>query len=164
MNLTSGVETKTTRLLEAEGVDFRLLPHDEPVFTVEEAAAQRGVTAEEMVKSILLRESKTSRYVMACVLGPDRVDYRAVREELPGDWRRLSFASAEEITAVTGYVQGAVAPLCLPEEVPVLFDESIARCRQVNISSGDPMAGIELNPHDLIRLAGAQLASIAESS
>ncbi len=164
MDADFAVDTKTIRLLEADRVPYRLLPHSHPVFTVEEAAAQRGVAAGEMVKSILLRESKTGRYAMACVLGPDRVDYRAVRDQLPGDWRRLSFASAGEITAVTGYVQGAVAPLCLPEALPVLFDDSIARCRQVNISSGDPMAGIELDPHDLIRLSGANLASIAESS
>jgi len=44
----------------------------------------------------------------------------------------------------------------------VLFDEAIARCGRVNISSGDPMAGLELDPQDLIRLAGAQLAPIAE--
>jgi prolyl-tRNA editing enzyme YbaK/EbsC (Cys-tRNA(Pro) deacylase) len=46
--------------------------------------------------------------------------------------------------------------------MPVIFDEAIARCQNVNISSGDPMAGLELKGQDLIRLAGAQLAPIAE--
>ena len=50
-------------------------PHSEPVFTVAAAAAQRGVVAEEMVKSILLRESRSDRYTMACVLGPAPVSY-----------------------------------------------------------------------------------------
>lgn len=155
-------DTKVIRLLNAQDVLYRLLPHSEPVYTVEAAAAQRGVVAAEMVKSILLRESKRNRYVMACVLGPDRLNTQAVRACLAGDWKRLTFATAEEIEAVTGYIQGAVAPLALPEGVPVLFDEAIARCRRVNISSGDPMAGLELDPPALIRLAGAQLAPIAE--
>ncbi|HLF66913.1 MAG TPA: hypothetical protein VI522_04775, partial [Gammaproteobacteria bacterium] len=60
------------------------------------------------------------------------------------------------------YVQGAVAPLCLPDNMPVLFDKAIALCAKVNISSGDPMAGLELDARDLIGLAGAVLASIAE--
>ncbi|MGH2524818.1 MAG: YbaK/EbsC family protein, partial [Anaerolineales bacterium] len=72
-----------------------------------------------------------------------------------------SFASADETRVVTGYVQGAVAPLCLPEEVPVIFDEATARCAKVNISSGDPMAGLELNTQDLIQAARAQIAPIA---
>ncbi len=157
--------TKITDLLDTNHITYRLLPHTEPVFTVEAAAAQRGVVKEEMVKSILLREKKGQRYVMACVTGDARLDPKAVRAHLPetDGWKRLTFATAAEIQEVTGYVQGAVAPLCLPDDVPVLFDEIIARCQKVNISSGDPMAGLELDPQDLIRLAAAQIAPIAEA-
>jgi prolyl-tRNA editing enzyme YbaK/EbsC (Cys-tRNA(Pro) deacylase) len=159
-------KTKITNILDAHQIPYRLLPHTEPVFTVEAAAAQRGVVKEEMVKSILLRERKKRRYVMACVTGDDRLNPQAVRAALPTaeQWKRLTFARAEEILAVTGCVQGAVTPLGLPDEVPVVFDETIARCQKVNISSGDPMAGLELDTQDLISLAGAQLAPIAERS
>lgn len=153
-------DTKVVRLLQRENVSFRLLPHDKSVYTVAAAAAQRGVVAEEMVKSILLRD-KNHRYVMACVTGDARLNPKAVRAHLGEDWARLRFASAEEIRQVTGYIQGAVAPVCLPDDIPVIFDEAISRCRKVNISSGDPMAGLELDPRDLISLAGAQLTSIA---
>lgn len=152
--------TRVTDLLDANGITYRVLPHSEPVYTVTAAAAQRGVVAEEMVKCILLRD-KNRRYVMACITGNERLDPKAVRDHLAGDWKRLSFASAEEIQQVTGYVQGAVAPLRLPDDVPVLFDAAIARCQKVNISSGDPMAGLELDPGDLIRISGAGLARIS---
>ncbi len=159
----SEFQTNITQLLEEHQIEYRLLPHSEPVFTVETAAAQRGVVKEEMVKSILMREKTgQKRYVMVCVLGHMRVDHRAVRAYLPGEWKRLTFTSGDEITTVTGYVQGAVAPLCLPDNVPVIFDEAISHCQNVNISSGDPMAGIELKPGDLIRLANATLAHITE--
>jgi Cys-tRNA(Pro) deacylase len=154
-------QTKVIEILDAHQIPYRLLPHNEPVFTVEAAARQRGVVKEEMVKSILLRD-KDRRYVMACVLGDTRVNPKAVRSYLPQEWRRLSFASGEEIEAITGCVQGAVAPLGLPDQVPVIFDEAVARCEKVNISSGDPMAGLELKARDLIRVTGARLAPIAE--
>ena len=163
MNSAALVDTKATRLLAAHGVAYLVLPHTTPVFTVAEAAAQRGVVAEEMVKSILLRETNGDRYVMACVLGPQRLDHRAVRAHLPGAWGRLTFAGAEEIVAVTGYPKGAVNPLCLPADVPVIFDEAISRLHRVNISAGNLMFGLELEAADLIRLAGAQLAAIAEA-
>jgi len=137
-----------------------VLPHSEPVFTVEAAAAQRGVRQEEIIKSILLRD-KQRRYVIACVRGVDQLDPKAVRDFLPEEWKRLSFASRDEILEVTGYEQGAVAPLCLPENVPVVFDEAIGNLERVNVSSGDPMAGLELRPQELIRLAKATLAPIA---
>ena len=153
--------TRILDILDSHRIAYRLLPHSEPVFTIETAARQRGVVKEEMVKSILLRD-RAERYVMACVRGEDRVDPRAVRAHLPADWARLHFATAEEIHVVTGCVQGAVAPVGLPEHVPVIFDEAIARCARVNISAGDPMLGLELDPQDLIRVAGAKLAPIAE--
>lgn len=156
------LKTKITELLDSLGIAYRVLPHTEPVFTVEAAAAQRGVVKEEMVKSILLKD-REGRYVMACVPGDAKLDPQAVRAVLPEDWKRLSFASADEIHAVTGYVQGAVAPLCLPDGMPVVFDEAITRCENVNISSGDPMAGLELAAQDLIRAARAKLAVITKA-
>lgn len=156
------MKTAITDLLDGQGIPYRRLPHNEPVYTIEAAAAQRGVVRHEMVKSILLRESGGQRrYVMACVLGDDRLDPKSVRAHLPDDWRRLTFASDDEIRGITAGVKGAVAPLALPPEIPVIFDQAIAGCRRVNISSGDPMLGLELNPADLIRLANAEQAPIA---
>jgi len=153
--------TKITDLLDTYGISYRTLLHTQPVFTVEAAAEQRGVVKEEMVKSILLCD-KNGRYVMACVTGDARLNPKAVRTYLPDGWKRLHFASAEEVLAVTGCIKGAIAPLGLPEDVPVIFDEDIGRCEKITISSGDPMAGLELNTENLIRVAGAKIAKIAE--
>jgi prolyl-tRNA editing enzyme YbaK/EbsC (Cys-tRNA(Pro) deacylase) len=153
-------DTEVIRTLDANGIGYRLLPHDEPVFTVEAAAEQRGVIKEEMVKSILLRDRK-GKHVMACVTGDARLNPHAVRAYLGEGWGRFSFATADQIEELLGFVQGAVAPVGLPADIPVVFDQGIADCKKVNISSGDPMAGLELATEDLIRVAEAQLAQIA---
>ena len=155
--------SRITDILDQRDIEYRLLPHESPVYTVEEAARQRDVVMEEMVKCILLCETR-GRYVMACLPGDRRVDHRAVRRALGEDWRRLHFASAEEIQTVTGCVQGAVAPIGLPDDLPVLFDERIAECAKVNISSGDVTFGLELAAQDLFDLAGARFVPIAESA
>ena len=113
-----------------------------------------------MVKAILLVDT-TGRYVMTCVTGDARLDPKAVRAHLLEGWKRLHFASAEEILDVTGCVQGAVTPLGLPDDVPVIFDEAIAQCEQVSISTGDLMVGLEWSARDLIRIADARLVPIA---
>lgn len=159
--MTGPLTSPITALLDREGIAYRVLPHAAPVFTVEDAAAQRGVVMHEMVKSILLREPN-GRYVMACVRGADRVDHRAVRAALGEGWRRLHFASADEIRAITGCVPGAVAPIGLPVEVPVLFDQAIAACAKVSISSGDVMFGLELAAADLVRLVQPHFAPLVE--
>ncbi len=155
------IKTKVIQLLDEHNIPYRILPHSEPVFTIETAAAQRGVVREEMVKSIVLRESKKNRYAMACLRGGDHLDTQAVRDYLPGAWKRLSFASVDEILEHTGYTKGAVAPLCLRKDIPVVFDQNLAQSKNVNISSGDPMAGIELKAKDLLELSGAIIAPIA---
>lgn len=112
-----------------------------------------------MVKSILLRD-KSYNYVMACILGFAKLDPQAVRAFMGDPYRRLTFASGEEITAMTGYVRGAVNPLCLPDAVPVVFDELIGTTKRLNISSGNNLLGLELDAADLIRLSGARFAAI----
>ena len=153
--------TRVIETLDRQGIPYRLLPHGREVFTVEEAAGQRDVLMEEMVKSILLRDRKR-RYVMACVRGDMRVDPKAVRAVLPDRYQRLQFASAGEIREITGSVQGAVAPVGLPDVVPVVCDEVIARCERVNLSSGDPAIGLEMKGSDLLAVSRATIASIAE--
>ncbi|HNB51367.1 MAG TPA: YbaK/EbsC family protein [Anaerolineales bacterium] len=158
------LHTPITRLLDTHHVPYRRLPHQEAVFTIETAAQTRGVVMEEMVKSILLKEKAgtNTRYVMACVPGHARLLPQNVREYLPGEWRRLTFASAEEIQAVTGAVKGAVAPLCLPDDVSVVFDEALLKFDKVSISSGDPWLGLEIHPADLFRLAKGVAGQISE--
>jgi Cys-tRNA(Pro)/Cys-tRNA(Cys) deacylase len=129
---------------------------------VEEAARERGMPSEWLVKCILLTDG-AGRYVLAAVTGDARLDPQAVRAQLPPGWRRLRFASAEEIRAVTGYAQGAVAPLALPAGLPLILDQAIAGLGRVSISSGDPIAGLELSARDLIRASGATLAPISRS-
>ena len=144
--------------LDAAGIAFRLLPHKRAALTVEQAAAERKVPAEEMIKCILLRD-KAGRFVLAALPGNAELDVQRVREHVAG-LARLSFASPEEITRVTGYTLGSVAPIPLGETIAVVLDraiETLARARRpVNISSGDPLLGIELAAADLVRLLGGQ--------
>lgn len=155
------LESKVIETLREHQILHRVLPHREPALTIESAAKERGVAADHIVKSILLAD-RDRRYVIACVAGDARVDLKALRAHLGTEWRRLRFASAEEIVAVTGYVQGAVAPVGLPAHVPVIIDEVIVQRSRVSISSGNPMAGVELDPRDLVRVSGARLARIVE--
>ncbi len=106
-------KTHITDISDARGIPYRRPHHGGAVFPVEAAAQQRGVVLAEMVKSVLLREAgRAGRYVMACVPGARRVDPKAVQTVLGQGWRRLHFASADEILAVTGCVMGAVFPVC----------------------------------------------------
>ncbi len=154
------MQSKVTTYLDTQGIEYKLLPHTEPVFTMEAAAAQRGVIPDEMLKSILLRD-KSHNYVMACVLGYGQLDPKKVRAFFPdGQFRRLQFASAEEITKQTGYIKGAVSPFDLPDGIPLVIDERIHQLERFNTSTGDHMFGIELATADLLSATNPFLTDI----
>ncbi|WP_036800054.1 MULTISPECIES: aminoacyl-tRNA deacylase [Photobacterium] len=151
------MQTSVIIHLEKEGVDFRLLPHTKPAKTIEEAAQERGVDPQQMVKSILLRDMG-GFHVLACVPGPSQVDPKKVRAMF--GCRRMTCADARDVEKVTGLVIGTVAPIGLKHPLPVIFDHSITRHTRVNISSGDRMAGIELDTDDLLLLCDPMFADI----
>lgn len=153
------MQTKITQLLDSKNIQYKLLPHENPVFTCEEAAKERGVVLNEMVKCILLRDKK-KKYFLACLLSDKRLNPQKVRDIM--GCARLSFASKEEITEVLGYELGAIPPLLLKTDVSVVFDNAIMKKEKVNISSGDPKAGIELKSSDLVLLIKPRFGNISE--
>lgn len=69
----SDLSTALTRYLDEQQEPYRLLPHQTPATTIEDAAKQRGIRPAQMVKCILLRDM-SDRYVLACAPGDRAVD------------------------------------------------------------------------------------------
>ncbi len=136
---------------------FRLLPHQTPATTIEDAAAQRGIRPEQMVKCIVLRDM-SNRYAIACAPGNQSVDPKKVRALL--NWRRMTCVSMEQVASLTGYQIGTVVPLLLRTPMEIIFDQQILNEPEVTISSGSNMAGVALNCADLIELCQPKIAAI----
>ena len=143
------MSTKVIQYLDAEGIEYKPLPHAGPAYTCEAAAEERKVPLNEMIKSILLVDRKKNYYLVG--LPADRMVDTARVRVLVGS-ARLSFASEGEIEEVTGYEMGAVPPLLFSRDIPILFDRGILKNDRVNISSGDPRMGLELSKEDLVSL------------
>ncbi len=143
------IETNITNLLDTKGINYKLLPHTIPVFTCEDAAKERKVPMDEMIKCILLVD-KGKKYYLACLTSDKKLNPQKARE-LVG-CSRLSFAQKKDIEEVLGYQLGAIPPLLLKVTIPILFDNTILKKEKVNISSGNPLAGIELDSKTLINL------------
>ncbi|WP_341662244.1 YbaK/EbsC family protein [Vibrio sp.] len=155
--MTNNLDTKITRYLCALRVSFRLLPHQSPATTIEDAARQRGIFPEQMVKCILLRDMG-DLYALACVPGNRSVDPKKVRSLL--GCRRMTCVNKEAIKALTGYQIGTVTPLLLPSDMSIIFDSTLMQQTEITISSGSLLAGIALQIDDLLALCNPLLADI----
>ncbi len=153
------MKTRITEYLDKNDVNYRVILHSKPIYTVDMAVVERNVPLDQVVKCILLRDKK-GQYVMVCATGDVRIDLQAVRKYLPSQYKRMSFANPAAITDLTGFVKGSVPPLDLPSTLPLFFDEGIMQRPKVNISSGHPLAGIELSPQALQRLSNAVVVAL----
>jgi Ala-tRNA(Pro) deacylase len=143
------------RWLRAEGVEFRVLAHA-PVYTSEEAARVRGTALEAGAKALVVRAEE--RYVHVVLPGSRRVDNARLRALL--GTRKLRFATAEELTALTGCAPGAVPPFGNLFGLPVYVDEPLTACDWIAFNAGSHTVSITMRPADLVRLAGATVCRL----
>lgn len=151
MSTPAEAQTPVGRALAAAGVPFREFQHPGPVFSLEQAAAERGQRPEQVVRSILFRLAQ-DEYLMVLVAGPQQVNWKALRR-VTGQ-SRLTMATADEVREVTGYEIGAVSPFALPRPIRVLLDESVARESEISIGSGVRHTTVILSTADLLRALG----------
>jgi prolyl-tRNA editing enzyme YbaK/EbsC (Cys-tRNA(Pro) deacylase) len=96
-------------LLRAENIAFREL-HHAPTYTSEESARAREEDLRIGGKALLMKGD--GAYALFVLPADMRVDSNAIRTEL--HFRKLRFASAEELHELTGLVPGCVPPFGRP--------------------------------------------------
>ncbi len=140
--------------LRAAAVDARL--EEFPDGTPSAAAAARAVggTRAEIVKSLVFIAD--GRPVLALVPG----DKRADPEKIAAGAR---VARPEEVSAATGFEPGGVAPFPAPAISRVLMDRSLLAHELVWIGAGSDQHMAGLAPGDLVRVAKAEIADLAEA-
>lgn len=154
------LETAVTRLLEKNGVGFRMMPHSTPATSIDDAAQQRGISPNIMLKTLLLREMG-GRLFLACVPGDQQVDPKKVRAHF--NCRRTTCVNATEVAQITGFKPGTLTPLILPESITTIFDHSVLQLPEVTVSSGSDMAGVMLRTEDVISLCNPHFSDITKT-
>ena len=128
-------------------IKYTVKPHSQPVYTSEAAARERGVRLSQIVKTMLLMD-RNDKMVVAVLPGDKKLDLKKIKK-LMGT-RDLHFLERETIEQRLGLVAGAIAPIAeLFGNIPVLVDPAVFQEDVVDISSGDPRAGLELTRENL---------------
>lgn len=145
------------RALEASGLDYTVVRHG-PVGSLTEAAAARGVTPQDMVKTMLVRRSKGD-YLFVLVPGLRAISWPKLRGLLGVS--RLSMPDAPRAQEVTGYPRGAITPFGSAQELPVIADATLTG-RTVSIGAGGHGVAATVDADDLLAYLDAQVADVTE--
>jgi Cys-tRNA(Pro)/Cys-tRNA(Cys) deacylase len=154
------IHTHAIRELEERKIPFAVLEHGHKARHAEEAAGERGVPLQQIVKTLLVRRPD-GRHIIALVRGDQCLSLKKLAR-LAGV-KTLEMAPEEDVPRITGYQVGAVAPLGLRRrDVPIYVDRHIVQEPRVSISAGRHDTGLELNSEDLVRAVDGRLADLTE--
>jgi Cys-tRNA(Pro) deacylase len=145
-------ETPVTRALDGLHIPYRFFTHPGPVHSVEQAAQERGMQIDQVVRSIVFRLEQ-DQFLMVLVPGIHQIAWPALRKYLQRS--RLTMASEEEVLRVTGYQLGAVSPFGLPQPMRILVDASVFTQPEVSIGAGIRSATVILTADNLRAALGA---------
>jgi Cys-tRNA(Pro) deacylase len=149
---------RVAAVLRAQGVDARLEEFAEGTPTAADAAEAVGCEPAEIVKSLVFVCDGLA--VLALVPGDARADVGKLARAVGA--RRARVAQPEEVFAATGFEPGAVAPFPAPGVTRVLIDRDLLQHEVVWIGAGSKRHLAGLAPQELVRLAQAQIADVAE--
>ena len=136
-------------LLHGAGIAFREIQHA-PTRTSEESARARGEELRVGGKALLLKVDQTFRlFVLSAAR---KLDSGAIKQYF--GTKKTRFATAEELSRMTGLTPGAVPPFGRPIlPFPLFVDGSILENERIAFNAGSPTISIILSVEDYRRVA-----------
>ena len=140
------------------GVPYELIPID-PAFADTAAFCEKyGYPVERSCNtSIVASEKEPKKFVACVVLAHTRLDVNKRVTKLMGV-SKASFASAEEMAALTGMQVGGVTPFSLPPGMPLYVDDRVMAAEWIILGGGGRSMKIKTSP-EVFRKLGAEVVS-----
>ena len=149
-----------TKALEAEGVEFELLPHAHTESALAEAQAL-GVDAADVAKTLVVQTP--DGYARAVLPASERLDLRKLGESLGVTKKEIQLASEEALARdYPEFELGAVPPLGGSRREPVVVDRRLAERESIVLEAGSHDESIRLPREALMQVTGAKVADIAQ--
>ncbi|MFI2105401.1 aminoacyl-tRNA deacylase [Isoptericola sp. NPDC019693] len=151
-------ERRTREALEASGIEFRIVRHG-PVRSLAEAAAARGVTPAQVVKTIVVRRGDGD-FLFVLVPGDRTISWPRLRALLGVS--RLSMPDKEVARDVTGYERGTITPFGSLTAWPVVADARLVDGGPVSVGGGGHGVSATVDGADLVRALDARVADVTD--
>jgi len=149
-----------TTALDAQGVEFELLPHRHTESALAEAEAL-GVDPADVAKTLVV--ATPEGYVRVVVPASERLDMRKLRELLGEGKKEVQLASEEDLARDYGEFElGAVPPVGGSRRDPVVIDRRLAGRESLVLEAGSHEESIRIGRADLVRVTDALVADISE--
>jgi len=139
--------TQVTEHLEAHGVPFEPIVHQQAYTSIDEARAL-GIDASEVLKTVAMRVA--GGYALMAVPATCRLDMHLVQAAV-GD-RHVRLATEQELLRdFPDFELGALPPLGSLLGAPLYVDQEVLRHETVVFAAGSQTESVQLKTADLLR-------------
>ncbi|MFF4541733.1 YbaK/EbsC family protein [Streptomyces aureus] len=147
-------------LLDREKARYRVVEHPAEGRS-EEVSAVRGTTVSQGAKALVCRvKGIDSPAVLAVLAGDRRADLKKVVAAVEG--KKGGFAPSDLAEQLTGCAVGAIPPLSLSGELPVVVDaEFLAAHEEIAFNAGRLDRSVVMATEDYVRIVAPAVAPIA---
>ena len=154
-------EKQVIAALEGLGVPYEAIDIDPAYADTAAFCAHYGYPLTHSANTIIVASKKIPKQFVACVvLATTQLDVNRRVKQLMGV-PRASFATAEEMSALTGMQVGGVTPFALPADLPLYVDERIMRLDWVILGGGGRALKIKIPPLIFTRLGARIVTDLA---
>jgi prolyl-tRNA editing enzyme YbaK/EbsC (Cys-tRNA(Pro) deacylase) len=162
MTMRAPAEQTVVDAVEKLGLPFESIDID-PEFADTAAFCEKyGYPVEQSCNTIIVASKKEPKQFVACVvLAHTKLDVNKRVTELMGV-SKASFASAEEMMALTGMQVGGVTPLSLPAGLPLYIDDRIMATDWIILGGGGRSLKIKISPEVFTKLGARVVANLAK--
>ena len=129
-----------------------------PVRSLAEAAAARGVTPADVVKTLVVRRADGD-YLFVLVPGDRSIAWPKLRTLL--GVQRLSMPDADTAFAVTGYRRGTITPFGATTAWPVVADERLLG-RRITLGVGTSGVAVAVDAACAVAALNARVADVTD--
>jgi prolyl-tRNA editing enzyme YbaK/EbsC (Cys-tRNA(Pro) deacylase) len=142
---------------ERLGVPFEVLPCDPEFADTAAFCARYGYSVDRAANTLVVASKKEPRQYAACVvLATTRLDVNhAVRDLLGG--AKCSFASPDEMNALTGMKVGGVTAFGLPDGLPLYVDARVFEVDWIILGTGGRNGKIRITPEVFHRMPAVKV-------
>lgn len=142
---------------ERLGVPFELIPCDPEYADTAAFCAQYGYPVERAANTLVVASKKEPKQYAACVvLATTRLDVNHAVRDLLGT-AKCSFASADEMKALTGMTVGGVTVFGLPDGLPLYVDSRVMDLDWIILGTGGRNGKVRIAPEVFRRMSAAKV-------
>lgn len=158
MRFTEADMTKTNamRILEKEGVEYRVYTYDGGALSGVEVAAALGEDVDRVYKTLVTTAGPGKFYVFVIPVAAELDLKKAAKA---AGQKAVEMLPQKQLLPTTGYIHGGCSPVGMKKLFPTFFDSS-AEGKMIFVSGGKVGMQVELESARLIGLTGGKFVDL----